>query len=57
MQQQEVDYVEKSAGHLAAFEFKYSANSKVKLTKAFTNAYPDADAQVISPKEIKDFCW
>lgn len=57
LQQQEVDYVEKSAGHLAAFEFKYSANSKVKLTKAFTNAYPDADAQVISPKEIKDFCW
>jgi len=57
LQQQEVDYVEKSAEQLAAFEFKYSVNSKVKLTKAFTNAYPDATGQIITPKEIKDFCW
>ncbi|MBK6836066.1 MAG: ATP-binding protein [Bacteroidetes bacterium] len=57
LQQQEVDYVEKSAGQLDAFEFKYSETSKVKLTKAFTNAYPDARGKIITPKEIKDFCW
>lgn len=57
LQQQEVDYVEKSAGQLSAFEFKYSSHSKAKLTKAFTNAYPDAITQIISPKEIKEFCF
>ncbi len=57
LQQQEIDYIEKSASKLTAFEFKYSASQKAKITKAFTNAYPKADAFIITPKEIKDFCW
>lgn len=57
LQQQEVDYLEKSASELNAFEFKYSSIQKVKITKAFLNAYPKAKTAIISPNEIKDFCW
>ena len=56
LQQQELDYLEKSASKITAFEFKYSELKKGKITKAFTNAYPDADAYLITPKEIKSFC-
>lgn len=57
LQQQEIDYIEKSASTLKGFEFKYSKTQKVKITKAFFNAYPDALATVITPNEIKEFCW
>jgi predicted AAA+ superfamily ATPase len=57
LQQQEVDYIEKSAGNLSGFEFKYSTSQKAKITKAFLNAYPEANATIISQDEIKDFCW
>lgn len=57
LQQQEVDYIEKSAGGLAGFEFKYSANQKARITRAFLNAYPAASTGIISPDEIKSFCW
>lgn len=57
LQQQEIDYVEKSASVLSGYEFKYSSTQKAKITKAFFNAYPQAKAEVISPNEIKKFCW
>lgn len=57
LQQQEVDYIEKDGDRLAGFEFKYSTTQKVKITKAFFNAYPEAGASIISPDDIKDFCW
>lgn len=57
LQQQEIDYIEKSASVLKGFEFKYSKTQKTKITKAFFNAYPDALATIITPDEIKEFCW
>ena len=57
LQQQEIDYLEKSGTDLFAYEFKYSANQKARITKAFSNAYPNAEAKIITPKEMKSFCW
>jgi predicted AAA+ superfamily ATPase len=57
LQQQEVDYIEKTSSQLNAFEFKYSLTQKVRFTKAFSNVYPEATTQIISPNDIKDFCW
>lgn len=57
LQQQEIDYIEKSEENLMGFEFKYSKHQKVKITKAFSNAYPEANAVIITPNEIKNFCW
>jgi predicted AAA+ superfamily ATPase len=57
LQQQEVDYIEKNSSQLNAFEFKYSLTQKVRFTKAFSNVYPEATTQIISPNDIKDFCW
>ncbi len=53
--QQEVDYLEEGNGQLWATEFKWSAHTKGKITKAFTNAYPDAITQVISPDNFEEF--
>ncbi|HTN35563.1 MAG TPA: ATP-binding protein [Arachidicoccus sp.] len=46
--QQKVDLIEVENGHLAAFEFKYSANKKVKIPAAFATSYPGVAFQVIS---------
>ena len=46
--QQEVDLIEVENGHLAAFEFKYSANKKVKIPAAFATSYPGVAFKVIS---------
>ncbi|GAB3010152.1 ATP-binding protein [Niabella terrae] len=46
--QQEVDLIEAKNGYLAAFEFKYAPDRKVKEPAAFADAYPDIDFQVIS---------
>lgn len=57
LQQQEVDYLEKSGTDLFAYEFKYSAKQKARITKAFSNAYPNAEAKIITQKDLKNFCW
>ncbi len=41
--QQEIDLIEESEGTLKAYEMKWSAEKKVLITRAFTNAYPDAE--------------
>lgn len=51
--QQEVDYVEEEDGALRAFEFKW--NAKAKITKTFTNAYPDAITDTISQENYVSF--
>ncbi len=53
--QQEVDYLEKSDGQLSAFEFKWNKQSKARITKTFTNAYPNAHTQIITPDNFIDF--
>ena len=53
--QQEVDYIEETDGQLFAFEFKWNPNSKGKITKAFTNNYPEAVTQIITPDNYTEF--
>ncbi len=53
--QQEVDYLEEGDGKLSAYEFKYSTHKKGRITKAFTNAYPDAKTQIITPQNFEEF--
>ncbi len=47
--QQEVDLIETTENSMKAFEFKWSTHGKSSVSKAFTNAYPEAIAQCITP--------
>ncbi|MBK8699460.1 MAG: ATP-binding protein [Saprospiraceae bacterium] len=54
-EQQEIDYIEDRDGRLAAYEFKWNEHKKVKFSKTFTRAYPDAGTEVISPQNLTSF--
>lgn len=54
-EQQEIDYIEEEDGKLRAFEFKWSAHTKAKITKTFTNTYPHAQTQIITPENYVEF--
>jgi predicted AAA+ superfamily ATPase len=54
-QRQEIDYIEELNGNLSAWEFKWNPNTKAKIPKTFTNAYPDAKTAHITPKNYLDF--
>ena len=54
--QSEVNYVEKDRNQLTAFEMKWNTRKKHRITKAFTNAYPNADTEVITPLTFSEFC-
>lgn len=47
LQQQEVDFIQKEENDITAYEMKWG--KKGKITKAFTNAYPDAKTKIITP--------
>ncbi|MCC4213967.1 ATP-binding protein [Leeuwenhoekiella parthenopeia] len=52
--QQEIDYVEEEAGKLKAFEMKWNPNTKVKLPKAFIEAY-NAEITAINRTNFREF--
>lgn len=52
---QEIDWVEESAGALAAFEFKWNPKAKARVPAAWKNAYPDATFAVVTPENFTDF--
>ena len=52
--QQEIDLIEERNGKLFAFEFKYSPKN-AKVPKAWRNAYPDSEFQVISKDNFLEF--
>ena len=54
-QQQEIDYIEESAGSLTAWEFKWNVKAKAKIPKTFIRAYPDTACSVVTPENIMDF--
>jgi len=54
-QQQEVDYIEESAGELLAVEFKWGGSSKGRPAKAFRNAYPEARELTVGPDNWSQF--
>lgn len=53
--QQEIDYVEEYDGKLLAYEFKWSANAKVKFPKTFMDAYPNTKTQIITKSNFEEF--
>ncbi len=55
--QQEIDYIEKENEMISAYEMKWSESKKNKITKAFTNLYPDAHSEIITPKSISNFVY
>ncbi|OYU83827.1 MAG: ATPase [Flavobacterium sp. BFFFF2] len=54
-EQQEIDYIEDQNGQIAAFEFKWNAHRKVKFSKTFLNAYPDASTNIITNQDFASF--
>ncbi len=55
--QHEVDLIELDKKKLAAFEIKWTARSNAKITKAFTNIYPNATTEIITPRNFKRFIF
>lgn len=53
-QQQEIDYLEESAGKLAAFEFKWKSVNW-KLPKAFSTAYPESPGLAVHQNNFLEF--
>jgi len=53
--QQEIDYLEESAGQLNAFEFKWNPNKKPKAPKDFLNTYQNSQFKVITPENYLSF--
>lgn len=52
--QQEIDYVETTAGATSAFEFKWSSTKKAKLPNSFAVAY-DPTFLVVNPDNFRTF--
>jgi predicted AAA+ superfamily ATPase len=55
--QSEVDYVETEKGTLRAFEMKRNNQSKATISRAFNNAYPTAETDVITPAKTLGFIF
>jgi uncharacterized protein len=53
--QSEVDYIEIENELLTAFEMKWNTTKKHKVTRAFTNMYPDAETHIVTPKGFVGF--
>ncbi len=54
-QQQEIDYIEEHPDRFLAWEFKWNTQRNVRISKTFTNAYPNNEFKVITPENIQDF--
>lgn len=52
--QQEIDYVEESNGVFNCYEFKWNANKKWKIPKAFAENYTLESSQIIHPENFWD---
>ncbi len=55
--QSEVDYVEENNGVLSAYEIKWNTRKKHRVSKAFTNMYPESSTEVLSPENFYDFLY
>jgi len=55
VQQQEIDYIEQLDDKLSAYEFKWSEAKKAKISKTFTNAYPETKNYIIAKKNYENF--
>ena len=53
--QMEVDYLEVLGSKIKAFEFKWNSKKRSRVTKAFTNRYPDAEVETITPENYAEW--
>ncbi len=53
--QREVDYIEYDNKQLSAYEIKWNTKKNYRITKAFTNLYPDSNTEVITPDNFVRF--
>ena len=51
----EVDYLEVCGSKIKAFEFKWNQKKKSSVTKAFTNRYPDAEIDTVTPDNFGEW--
>lgn len=54
VQQQEIDYVEETAGQITGYEIKWNANAKVKIPKLFKETYA-AEIEVLTRENFRIF--
>jgi len=54
-QQQEIDLIEVEGENITAIEFKWNKKAKVKISKTFTNAYPTAKLELVTPINFEEF--
>ena len=52
--QKEIDFIEERDGKLFGFELKWS-NKKIKLSKDWIDAYPEAEFSVLDGEGFLDF--
>jgi len=55
LDQMKVDYLEKQKDIVSVFEFKWNPKKQAKITKAFTNRYPDASVMLVDPNTYDSF--
>lgn len=53
--QQEIDYLEEGDGVLSAFEMKWNSKKKHKMTKTFSNTYPNSTVKIIHPENYHEW--
>ena len=53
--QQEIDYIEESAGELSAYEFKWNKKAKNKFPSGFVKNYKLKESKIISPDNFEEF--
>ena len=53
--QQEVDYIEDTNGQVTAFECKWNPKAKGSMSRAFSNAYPNAETNIIHPENAEKY--
>jgi predicted AAA+ superfamily ATPase len=54
-QQQEIDLIEDVENVLYAYEIKWNPKARVRFSRTFTDAHPDAETFTISTANIEDF--
>jgi predicted AAA+ superfamily ATPase len=55
IKQQEIDLIEECDGQISAFEYKWKAGKVARLPLPFSEAYPDATFQTITPDNYQEF--
>ena len=55
LRQQEIDLIEECDGQISAFEFKWKAGKVARLPLSFSEAYPNATFQTITPDNYQSF--